>query len=185
MKHSTTLASRSAEIAGDGVLTGDRIQLRRLACTDAEFIVELLNEPSFKEFIGDKDVHDLAGAHRYLSEGPIGSYERHGFGLFLVSARADNAPLGICGLVKRESFEDPDLGFAFLRRHWSNGYALEAARAVMNYADEVLQLPRVIAMADLENVASVNLLEKLGFHFEQMVRMPDETEEVCQFAREI
>lgn len=184
MKRSIISASGSADIVAP-VLRTERVSLRRLDFGDAKFVIELLNEPSFREFIGDKAVRSVEDAHRYLAEGPIASYERHGFGLFMVSLLADETPLGMCGLVVREGFDDPDLGFAFLRRHWSNGYALEAARAVMDYAEKELQLDRVIAMADRDNHASVKLLDKLGFVYDSMVRMPDESEDVCLFAKEI
>lgn len=167
------------------MLRAERVLLRRLEFGDASFVIELLNEPSFREFIGDKAVRSADDARRYLAEGPIASYESHGFGLLMVCSLAGETPLGMCGLVAREGFDDPDLGFAFLRRHWSKGYALEAARAVMNYAEKELHLDRVIAMADRENLASVNLLDKLGFVYERMVRMPDESEDVCLFAKEI
>lgn len=184
MKPSIISVSGSADIVAH-VLRAERVLLRRLDVGDADFVIELLNEPSFREFIGDKAVQSVEDAQRYLAEGPIASYERHGFGLFLVSLLTDDTRLGICGLVVREGFDDPDLGFAFLRRHWSKGYALEAARAVMNYAEKELQLDRVIAMADRDNHASVKLLDKLGFVYERMVRMPDESEDVCLFAKEI
>lgn len=165
-------------------MTTERLALRWLSYDDAPFIIELLNEPTFREFIGDKEVRNTEDAHRYLREGPIGSYEQHGFGLMRVSLLADDTPLGICGLVRRDGFDDPDLGFAFMRRHWSQGYALEAARAVMDHAENTLLLGRIVAMADRDNEASVKLLEKIGFRYERMVRLPDETEDVCQYAKQ-
>jgi len=92
--------------------------------------------------------------------------------------------LGMCGLVWRQEFDDPDLGFAFLARHWSKGYASEAARTVLEYARVELGLRRVIAMADDDNRASVRVLEKLGFEFETRVTMPGETSDVGRYAIE-
>jgi len=122
------------------VLQTERLILSRLSYDDCEFIYELVNEPVFKRFVGDKQVATLTDAHDYLKNGPIGSYERHGFGMFLVSALDGGEPLGICGLVKREQFADPDLGFAFLRRFWAQGYALESAQAVLKYGNKHLGL---------------------------------------------
>jgi RimJ/RimL family protein N-acetyltransferase len=159
------------------------LKLSQLSYDDCEFIFELVNEASFMRYIGDKGVRTLDDAHDYLKDGPIGSYERHGFGLFLVSLQVDDTPLGICGLVKREEFEHPDLGFAFLKRYWANGYALESTRAVLDFGAGVLKLQRIIAMVDHDNRRSVELLSKLGFSFESMVRMPGETKDICMYAR--
>lgn len=160
------------------ILKTERLLLSHLSFDDCDFIVELLNEPGFQRFIGDKEVRAADDARGYLRKGPIGSYEQHGFGMFLVSNKTDNASLGMCGLVKREGFDAPDVGFAFLQRFCGNGYALESAIAVMDYGKNVLALPRIIAMVDLENVSSIRLVEKLGMTFERMVRMPGESQDI-------
>jgi len=128
------------------VLQTERLLLSRLSCDDCEFIIELLNEPAFQRFIGDKEVRSFDDAREYVRNGPVSSYERHGFGMFLVRNRSDNTPMGMCGLVKREEFDAPDVGFAFLKRFCANGYAVEAANAVLEYGKNVLRLPRIIAM---------------------------------------
>ena len=166
------------------VIETERLLLTRLSYDHCEFISELVNEPSFKRYIGDKDVHSQEDARRYLREGPIGSYEQHGYGLFLVSVRESDMPAGICGLVKREEFDDPDLGFAFLNRYRRRGYASESARAVLEYGFNELGLRRIIAMADPDNEPSVRLLERLGFVYEREVRMPDDDQDISLFAIE-
>jgi len=166
------------------MLQTKRLTLSRLTYDDTDFIFELVNEPTFKRYIGDKGVRTLDDAREYLREGPIGSYARHGFGLFLVRRTDSGENTGICGLVKRAEFDDPDLGFAFLERHWSNGFALESSLAVLDYGKETLGLQRVIAMADQDNRSSLHLLEKLGFKYERMVGMAGDSEEVCQYAFE-
>lgn len=166
------------------VLETERLLLARLSYDHCEFIFELVNEPSFKRYIGDKDVQSLEDAQRYLREGPIGSYERFGYGLFLVNVKDSGLPAGICGLVKREEFDDPDLGFAFLERYRRNGYASESARAVLEYGFDDLGLDRIIAMADPENAPSVRLLENLGFTYERKVRMPDDDHDINLFSLE-
>jgi RimJ/RimL family protein N-acetyltransferase len=166
------------------VLETERLLLARLSYDHCEFIFELVNEPSFKRYIGDKDVQSLEDAQRYLREGPIGSYERFGYGLFLVNVKDSDLPAGICGLVKREEFDDPDLGFAFLERYRRNGYASESARAVLEYAFDDLGLDRIIAMADPDNAPSVRLLENLGFTYERKVRMPEDDHDINLFSLE-
>lgn len=163
------------------VLQTERLVLSRLSYADCEFIIELLNEPSFKRYIGDKNVRSHEDARNYLRNGPVGSYECHGFGMFLVRNKCDNTPMGMCGLVKREEFDAPDVGFAFLQRFWANGYALESAVAVVEYAKNILQLPRIIAMVDPHNEPSIRLVENLGMTFASMVRMPGESQDINMY----
>lgn len=144
------------------VLETERLSLRRLVPGDAEFVVDLLNQPSFLRYIGDKGVRTPDDAVAYLEAGPLDSYRRHGYGLYMTELAADSTPLGFCGLVKREQLEHPDLGFAFLPQFWSNGYAYESAEAVLAYGRDVLGLPRILAITSTDNNSSMNLLLKLG-----------------------
>jgi RimJ/RimL family protein N-acetyltransferase len=186
-----TAGIRSQQL-GDGeagagtmtVLQTERLVLSRLSFDDCEFIVELVNEPSFKRFIGDKKVSTPVDARRYLRDGPIGSYERFGYGLFLVCPKDSGSPAGICGLVKRQEFDDPDIGFAFLQRYRGTGYALESAKAILDYGFAELGLKRIIAMADPDNEASIRLLARLELEFECMVRLPGDEHDINLYAIE-
>src|ERR1044072_4986790 len=120
------------------VLETERLSLRQFTVDDAQFILKLLNEPSFLRYIGDKQVRNLEDARQYLLNGPMASYERNGFGLYLVELRESYPPIGICGFLKREELPDPDIGFAFLPEFWSKGFALEAATALLQDARESL-----------------------------------------------
>ena len=182
MKHCSTSVSRICERNAVIELETDRLTLSRFTLDDAPFIFALLNEPSFKRYIGDKGIGTLDDAARYLRDVPIAHYARHDYGLYRVGLRPDDVAIGMCGLVNREEFPAPDLGFAFLKAHWSRGYAYESSLAVMRAARERHGLGRVLAMADAENVASTRLLEKLGFRFEQAVTMPGENAPVRQYA---
>ena len=164
------------------VLETRRLALSRLSSDDCEFIVELLNEPTFIRHIGDKGVRTTDDAMVYLREGPLDNYKRHGYGIYRVCPKDGGAPTGMCGLVKREEFDAPDLGFAFLERFRGNGFAFEASEAVVDYAFSALRLKRIIAMANAENGPSRNLLGKLGFRYERMVRMQGDEFDVRQYA---
>jgi RimJ/RimL family protein N-acetyltransferase len=166
------------------VIETDRLILRRLEPDDAEFILGLLNDPSFLRFIGDKGVRTLDDAREYIRTGPMASYERLGFGLFLTALREDRAPIGICGLLKREALDDVDVGFAFLPRYWSKGYGFESAAAVLDYGRRVLGLTRIVAITSPDNASSIRLLEKLGLKFETMIRLSEDSPEVRLFASE-
>ncbi len=164
------------------ILETERLLLRRLTAGDAAFILELLNEPAFLENIGDRGARTLADARRYIARGPVASYRKFGFGLYLVELKDSGAPIGICGLLKRESLEDVDIGFAFLRRYWSQGYARESAAAVMHYGWTTLRLQRIVAITKPTNQASIALLEKLGLRFEKIIALPNHGGENKLFA---
>jgi len=139
---------------------------------DAPFILELLNEPAFLQNIGDRGVRTAADAGLYIRNGPMASYEKFGFGLYLVERKEPLTPVGICGLLKRDFLEDADIGFAFLGRFWSLGYAYESASAVMDYGHRVLGLKRILAITAPHNRGSIRVLEKIGLRFDKFVGMP-------------
>lgn len=149
----------------------ERLTLRQLGSNDAAFIVELLNEPSFIQNIGDRGVRTLADAENYLENGPITSYARNGFGLLAVTLNETGETIGMCGLIKRDVLDDVDIGYALLPRFWSKGYALEATKGTMKFAKEVVGLKRVVAIVDPANEGSIRVLEKLGMTFEKMVKL--------------
>jgi RimJ/RimL family protein N-acetyltransferase len=163
------------------VIESERLALREFNLDDAEFILQLLNESAFLRFIGDKGVRTLADARDYLLKGPMYSYRRFGFGLYLASLREDGTPIGMCGLVKREGLDDVDVGFALRSRYWSRGYAVEAAAAVLDYGRRSLGLGRIVAVANPDNHASIAVLEKIGLKFERMVRLSADAVELKLF----
>lgn len=164
------------------VLETERLNLRRLHAGDAAFTLELLNDESFLRNIGDKGVRTIEDAVRYILQGPVDSYARHGFGLWLVELKESGTPIGICGLVKRDTLPDADIGYAFLPRFRSQGYAREAAAAVMSYALGALALKRVLAITKQDNAASCKVLEKIGLKFERLVKLSDDAPEIMLFA---
>ena len=166
------------------VLETERLVLRRLTTDDATFILELLNDPAFRRYIGDKGVRNHADACRYIETGPLASYERHGFGLLRVELKDGGEPIGMCGLLKRDYLPDVDIGFALLPAYRSKGYTLEAASAVLAHARDTLGLERVLAITSPDNVASIGLLERLGFRFDRMARPAENEPEVKVFSRD-
>jgi RimJ/RimL family protein N-acetyltransferase len=167
------------------IIETDRLRVRTLSVDDAEFILRLLNEPSFIQNIGDRGVRTLDDARAYILKGPIASYEKFGFGLWMVETKSEAASIGICGLLKRDVLEDVDIGYALLSEFWSQGYALESASAVMEYASEKLGLKRVVAVTNSDNESSIRLLEKMGFKYERMVRLSEDAPEIKLFAAEV
>jgi RimJ/RimL family protein N-acetyltransferase len=162
------------------VIQTERLVLRYLDPYDDAFILELLNDAAFLRFIGDKGVRTLGDAREYMLKGPIDSYGRHGFGLY-ATCLLDGTPAGICGLVKRDGLADVDVGFAFLSRHCSKGYATESAAAVLAHARQALRLQRIVAITSPENSASIAVLEKIGLKFERMIRLAQHGPELKLF----
>jgi len=163
------------------VLETERLLLRQLSTADADFILELLNEPSFIRNIGDRGVRTIKAAKSYISNGPVASYAKNGFGLYLVKLKETNESIGMCGLIKRDTLEDVDIGYAFLPRFWSKGYAVEAAQATKEYAKHVIGLNRIVAIVDPTNDGSIRVLEKIGLKFEKMVRLSEDDIELKLF----
>ena len=145
-------------------------------------ILEVLTDPDFVANVGDRGVHDLAVARRYITEGVGASYSSHGFGMYLVELRAEDAPLGICGLLRRDYHPDVEIGFAFVPRARGHGYALEAAGATLDFARDTLRLVRVVGLTAPHNRRSIQILERLGFHRERMVRFAPEGPEWLSLA---
>lgn len=158
-----------------------RLRLRRLAFTDAPFMVRLLNESAFHQYIGDKGVRTLDGARHYLVHGPMDCHVRHGFGLDCVELTC-GTPIGICGLVKRAALAVPDLGYAFLSEFWGRGYAAEAVQLVLRDARERLQIRRVAAVVAPGNSRSIRLLEQAGFVSGDLIRLTPEGSEIRLFS---
>ena len=160
------------------MLSTSRLVLRPFNDADAGFILVLLNDPAFHRYIGDKGVRTKEDARAYIAAGPAAMYRQYGFCLFRVALSGTDEPIGMCGLLKRDMLDAPDIGFAFLPQYRSQGYAFEAAREVLRDACERLKLDRVMAIVNAENASSKALLAKLGMHFVRTAPAPGGEREV-------
>lgn len=163
----------------------ERLVLRQLTGEDAAFILQLVNDPSWLRYIGDRGIRTLEAARDYIRNGPMASHAKNGFGLDLLVRKTDRMPVGICGLLKRDTLADVDIGFALLPQFGGQGYAREAAAAVLRQGREVLGWKRIVAITDPSNTASIRLLEKLGFKFERLIRLAPDKPELNLFASEV
>lgn len=159
------------------VIETDRLTLRHFTTDDAAFILALVNDPTWLEYIGDNGVRTLEDASAYIVNGPVAMYARVGFGLYATALKEEGTTIGMCGLIKRETLEDVDIGFAFLPQYRSQGYAYEAAAAVLAYGRQELGLERIVAITVPENLRSARLLEKLGLHFERLITLAGDDNE--------
>jgi RimJ/RimL family protein N-acetyltransferase len=164
------------------ILETERLRLRELEPDgDAAFMLAILNEPAFIANVGDRGVRTVADAAVYIREKMMPSYAEFGFGFYVMELKDTDVPVGICGLVKRPTMDDVDIGYSVLEPYWRNGYAYEAAAAVMDYARRVLKLPQIVAITAPHNHGSMKLLEKLGLRFERRVQLPGQPTESMLF----
>ena len=162
-----------------------RLKLRRFTLSDAPFVLELMNQPGWLKYIGDRQIGSIEAARDYLTNGPMQSYRVNGFGLNLVELKHNGSPVGMCGLLKRPELDAPDLGYAISADCYRQGYALEAATATLQFAKDNLAVKRLLAVTALDNQASIAMLNKLAFKFERLITMADQPEASRIFTREI
>lgn len=167
------------------IVETDRLILREIdSAIDAEFIFELLNTPKFLKYIGDRGVRSVEQASDFIEKRYRQSYRDHGYGLYTVEQKSDNIPVGVCGFVKRDHFEFPDVGFAFLPEFEGHGYGFESANAVLDFGHNKLDFSKVMAITSQDNHVSVKLLTKLGFNFDRIFQTP-EGEDVKLFEKQL
>lgn len=164
------------------ILETERLRLREFTLDDSLFIIDLMNSPGWLKFIGDRNVRTIEQAKKYLENGPIRSYRENGFGLSMVERKEDGVPVGMCGILRRDTLETPDIGFAFLPTFSGKGYAFEIASAVMAYAESNLGLARMSAITVRENDRSISLLEKLGMMYRSKFSFPGSEEELLLYS---
>jgi RimJ/RimL family protein N-acetyltransferase len=162
------------------ILETERLALHELTADDAPFILELLMSRGFQENIGDRGVRDLEGARGYI-ERTRAAYAANGFGLWRCDVRATGEAVGICGLVKRDGLDHPDVGYAFLESFWGSGLASEAAAATLAYARETLGLPTVVAIVQPTNGGSIAVLRKIGMKAAGLIELPGHDEPSAYF----
>ncbi|EJG1801670.1 TPA: GNAT family N-acetyltransferase [Vibrio parahaemolyticus] len=154
-------------------LTTERLILRLVSVDDAPFILELYNHPDFYRFVGDKQMRTDYEAVRYIKENMLRMEEKKGVSLLVVEDKQTKQPLGICGLVKRDTLNTYDIGYGFLPSAYGQGFAIEAATAVIEYAKQAMQLSQLVAITNNDNIRSISLLKKLGFEFERVEQQYD------------
>ncbi len=159
------------------IIETSRLRLRHVTNHDASFILALVNDPDWLQHIGDRGVRTLDDARTFIADGPMASYEKHGYGLWLMELLGDCAPIGLCGLLNREYLQYPDLGYALLPDFRGQGLAREACRGVLQYASEALGMTAVEAIVAPGNIRSLRLLEHLGFDDAGMVTLPSGTDQ--------
>ncbi len=159
----------------------ERLVVKPTQVEDAEFILELLNTPQWLANIGDRNVKNIKDAENYITTKILPQLKELGFSNNTVIRKSDNIKVGTCGLYKRDGLENVDLGFAFLPEYYKNGYAFESSKKLVEVAFSKFKIKTLNAITIKENIASQRLLEKLGFTFEKIINIPNDTADLMLY----
>jgi len=164
----------------------ERLILSEFTLDNAPFILEMLNDPAWLQFIGDRGVKTLEDAQDYIVNKLQKSFKEQGFGMLIVKLKGNEIPIGTCGLLKRDYLDDLDIGFAFLPKFRGKGYAFESAAATIKYGKENLGIKHILAFTDANNAASITLIKKLGLKFERlMTDFPDDDVKIQLYGKDV
>ncbi len=166
----------------DAILETERLILRQFTIDDTKFILELVNSQGWIANIGDRNIKTNEQAKVYLQNGPLKSYTLNGFGLWLVEVKSDKTSIGMCGIIKRDNLENPDIGFAFLPAFTGKGFAYEIANATLAFAINTLKIPVILGITIPANKASIKLLEKIGLKFSKTFNLPNNPNALMLFS---
>jgi RimJ/RimL family protein N-acetyltransferase len=145
-----------------------RLRLRMITTEDAEFIQRLYSSEDFLRYIGDKEITNTAKAEEYIENNILKMHQEKGVCLLMVEVKATSTPIGVCGLIKRDSLESHDVGYGFAPEFYGQGYAKEAAEAIIEQAKQNADIDHLVAITTSDNIRSIALLTKLGFAFERV-----------------
>lgn len=149
-------------------LQTDSLRMQEVELSDLDFIFELHNSPKWLQYIGDRGIHSLKDATIYIQQ-LHKNYRSQGYGLYKIMLKEKQIPIGLCGFIRRNFLSHPDLGFALLPQYEQQGFALEAAEAMLDYGFTGLGFETVFAITSTENLRSQHLLRKLGFKKEKII----------------
>ncbi len=164
------------------ILQTERLVIKEATLDDGAFFFRLLNSPNWIEFIGDRGINSEEDAIQYIQESLIESYVNLGFGLFKMILRENNKPIGICGFLKRDYLDHPDIGFAILPKYERMGYTLEAAHSLKDYGENQLGLNPILAITTSKNVGSQQLLNKIGLKYIKIVKPSQDGEDLMLYS---
>lgn len=160
----------------------ERLILQPTASADAEFIFELVNTPKWIANIGDRNVKSVEDAKAYIKERMTPQLEKLGYGNYTLIRKVDNRKIGTCGLYNREGLEGIDIGFALLPDFENLGYGYESAAKLLDVGINEFQIKRISAITTKENIASQKLIEKLGLKYVNIIKIPDDEEELLLYS---
>ena len=163
------------------ILETPRLRLRWFVPADADFLRALLNDPGWLANIGERNVRTRRQARTWIATRHTATYGRLGFGFWGVERKPDGALMGMCGLIKRDTLMEADVGYALMPAFRGRGYAREAAAACVRYAQEILGLPEVWGITSPANAPSATVLKQIGLNDAGVTRLVGEERETWLF----
>jgi len=163
----------------------ERLFIRPSTTEDAPFFLKLYNSPKWIEYIGDRNIHSVEDAEKYIEAKVLPQLRETGFSNNTVIRKSDQVKLGACGLYDRPGIEGVDIGFAFLPEHERQGYGYESASVLLREAVPHFKINKVSGITIKENIASQKLLEKLGLKYIKTIILPNDDEPVMLYELEI
>ena len=145
-----------------------RLRLRMITPHDTAFIQRLYSSEDFLRYIGDKEITDTDKAVEYIENNILKMHQEKGVCLLVVEIKDSSTPIGVCGLIKRDTLESHDIGYGFVPEVYGQGFALEAAQAIIEQAKHNADIDHLVAITTSDNIRSIALLTKLGFVFERV-----------------
>lgn len=153
----------------DSVIQSARLQMTPIALDDHAFIQVLTNTPEWIRFIGDRNIRNSDDARAYIQK----IQDSSNLHFWVVRPLGEDLSMGVVSFIKRDYLEHYDIGFAFLMDYTKKGYAQEAARAVLQTLVKNGSYEQILATTIPDNVASIQLLEKLGLRFERELEVEE------------
>ncbi len=152
----------------------ERLILRAHCMDDIDRCVLMNQNPEVAEFVGYGMTFTRESMKKLLEETTFADYKKYGYGRLAVVDKTNNLFIGFSGLKYIPELDEVELGYRFFREYWGKGIATEAGKASIQFGKEHLGLKRIIGLVNPDNIASIRVLEKLGFQYEKNVLYIDE-----------
>ena len=164
------------------IIETKNLYLRIPSLSDASVLLSLFNQEDCIKYIGDKNLKSIKDTKLFIEEKFLAMYREQGFCLFVIELKSSSVAVGICGLVKRDGLDGIDIGFALLSGYQKQGIITEAALATKDYACNSLKLKRLLGITDVNNLASIAVLEKIGLRFDRHIKLRENTPHINLFS---
>jgi [ribosomal protein S5]-alanine N-acetyltransferase len=148
-----------------------RLILRQFHIFDGEAMDRVFGDPEVMRY--GSGVQAQTWVRNWLRNS-MDDYQKFGFGPWAVVEKTGSTAIGYAGLFHFPNIDgrpEVEVGYRLARSYWGQGFATEAVVAILAYAFHVLCLPRLVALIDPHNTASIRVAKKVGMHYEKEVML--------------